>query len=79
MSNKVVLITGMSGGLGRNLAEVAAKQGHTVVGTLRKEDQFADFEDLVQGKTFAVKLGVTNANDRENVVNSSPTSGEPPF
>ncbi|MEO1050734.1 MAG: oxidoreductase [Bacteroidota bacterium] len=70
MSNKVVLITGVSGGLGRNLAEVAAKQGHTVIGTLRKEDQFADFENLVPGKTFPIKLDVTNATERENVIRS---------
>ena len=68
MSNKIVLITGVSGGLGRNLAEVAAKQGHTVIGTLRKEDQFADFENLVPGKTFPIKLDVTNAQERESAV-----------
>ncbi|MEO1097923.1 MAG: oxidoreductase [Bacteroidota bacterium] len=70
MSNKVILITGVSGGLGRNLAEVAAKQGHTVIGSLRKENQFADFENLVPGKTFPIKLDVTNESDRETAIQS---------
>ncbi len=68
MSNKIVLITGVSGGLGRDLAEVAANQGHTVIGTLRKESQFADFENLVKGKTFPIKLDVTDAQQRESAV-----------
>ncbi len=67
-TEKVILITGVSGGLGRDLAEVAAKQGHTVVGTLRKESQFSDFENLVPGKTFPIKLDVTNPQERNNVV-----------
>ncbi|MBV6647864.1 MAG: SDR family NAD(P)-dependent oxidoreductase [Cyclobacteriaceae bacterium] len=70
MSNKVILITGVSGGLGRNLAEVAAKQGHTVIGSLRKEQQFADFEGLVPGKTFPIKLDVTSEQDRQNAIQS---------
>ncbi len=69
-TKKVILITGVSGGLGRDLAEVAAKQGHTVVGSLRKESQFSNFENLVPGNTFPVKLDVTNAQERDNAVNT---------
>ena len=70
MSNKVILITGVSGGLGRNLAEVAAKQGHTVVGTLRKQEQFADFTNLVPGKTFPISLDVTQPEQRDAALQS---------
>ncbi len=66
--SKIVLLTGVSGGLGRNLAEVLAKQGHTVIGSLRKKDQFKDFEDLVPGKTFPVMLDVTIDEQREKAV-----------
>ncbi len=69
MSNsKIILITGVSGGLGRNLAEVAAKLGHTVVGTLRKESQFEDFKNLVPGHTFPVKMDVTMEEERNKAL-----------
>lgn len=58
------LITGVSGGFGRMLAEAALAQGDHVAGTLRKEGQFADFEALAPGRAHAVKLDVT---DREEI------------
>lgn len=57
---KIWFITGVSGGLGRSLALEAALQGDIVVGTLRRQDQFSDFEHLVEGKTFPVLADVTN-------------------
>ena len=55
---KIWFITGCSTGLGRELAIYAANQGDTVVGTLRKEEQLAPFNGLVEGKTFGVKMDV---------------------
>jgi NAD(P)-dependent dehydrogenase (short-subunit alcohol dehydrogenase family) len=54
------LVTGVSSGLGRSIAQAALRRGHKVVGTLRNEAQFADFEALAPGRAFALKLDVTD-------------------
>lgn len=61
VSPKAWLITGVSSGLGRAIAEAALSAGHVVVGTLRKPDQFAAFEALAPGRAHALALDVTDA------------------
>ena len=56
---KTFLITGVSSGFGRALAQAALRDGHIVVGTVRKESDKADFEQLGQG-AHAVILDVTD-------------------
>jgi NAD(P)-dependent dehydrogenase (short-subunit alcohol dehydrogenase family) len=56
---KTFLITGVSSGFGRALAEAALRDGHTVAGTVRKERDQADFERLGRG-AHAVILDVTD-------------------
>ena len=58
-ANKIFLITGASGGFGRAFAEVAVEAGHTVVGTVRREDDRVAFEALHRTRTRAVVLDVT--------------------
>jgi NAD(P)-dependent dehydrogenase (short-subunit alcohol dehydrogenase family) len=55
------LITGVSGGLGRALAEEVLGRGDVVVGTLRGEDGLAAFEQLAPGRAFALPLDATDA------------------
>ena len=62
-NSKVWLVTGVSTGLGREIAKVAAENGNIVIGTLRNKDQFADFYDLVPGKTHPIKMDVTSSSD----------------
>lgn len=62
-NSKVWLVTGVSTGLGREIAKVAAENGNIVIGTLRDENQFADFYELVPGKTHPIKMDVTNGAD----------------
>lgn len=57
---KNLLITGVSTGLGRALADAALAAGHTVIGTLRKEDERAAFQALVPGRAFGRLLDVTD-------------------
>lgn len=57
------MITGVSGGLGRALAEAVLHRGGVVVGTLRDEKQAAEFEDLAPGRAFALLLDTTDAPD----------------
>jgi NAD(P)-dependent dehydrogenase (short-subunit alcohol dehydrogenase family) len=58
---KTFLITGVSSGFGRALAEAALRNGHSVAGTVRKEGDRADFEKLGRG-AHAVILDVTNTD-----------------
>ena len=57
---RTFLITGVSSGLGRAFATAALEAGHTVVGTVRKPDQIADFEQLAPGRAHARMLDVTD-------------------
>ncbi len=57
---KLFLITGASSGLGRAFAEAALEAGHTVVGTVRKQADAEEFEQLRPGKSLARILDVTD-------------------
>jgi NAD(P)-dependent dehydrogenase (short-subunit alcohol dehydrogenase family) len=56
---KTFLITGVSTGFGRALAEAALREGHTVAGTVRRQSDKENFERLGKG-AYAVILDVTN-------------------
>ncbi|MGC0366485.1 NAD(P)-dependent dehydrogenase (short-subunit alcohol dehydrogenase family) [Rhodococcus sp. 27YEA15] len=56
------LITGVSTGLGRAFAIAALDAGHTVAGTLRGQDQIAEFEALRPGRAHGVLLDVTDTD-----------------
>lgn len=66
--NRIWLITGVSGGLGRALAKEAALRGEIVYGTLRKPEQITAFNELVPGKTFGIELDVNNHVQIKSVV-----------
>src|SRR5437762_9146570 len=57
---KTILITGVSTGFGRALAEAALAAGHKVVGTLRNEADRAAFDALKPGHSFGRLLDVTH-------------------
>jgi NAD(P)-dependent dehydrogenase (short-subunit alcohol dehydrogenase family) len=59
-TSKIWLITGVSGGFGRAIAEQVAHSGDIVFGTLRKTAQIEEFNDLVPGKTFGLELDVND-------------------
>ena len=54
------LITGVSSGLGRALAEHVLARGEVVVGTLRKADQLSAFAALAPGRAIPLKLDITD-------------------
>lgn len=62
------LITGVSSGFGRELAQAALARGDVVVGTLRKADQVAAFEALAPGRAHALVLDVTDSANIAPVV-----------
>jgi NAD(P)-dependent dehydrogenase (short-subunit alcohol dehydrogenase family) len=57
--SKLFLVTGAGSGLGRAFAEAAMEAGHTVVGTVRREDDRVAFETIHAHRARAVIVDVT--------------------
>lgn len=57
---KTILITGVSSGLGRAIAETALDRGHRVIGTLRDEAARRTFDTLAPGRAVGRLLDVTD-------------------
>ncbi|WP_175867069.1 oxidoreductase [Burkholderia contaminans] len=66
-SGKLMLITGVSSGFGRALAQEALAAGYTVVGTVRSAQAAQDFEAL-SAQAFARVLDVTDFDHIDGVV-----------
>jgi NAD(P)-dependent dehydrogenase (short-subunit alcohol dehydrogenase family) len=60
MANKTMLITGVSSGLGKALAEEGLYQGWRIVGTLRQEVDRQNFEAIKPGQAIGRILDVTD-------------------
>jgi NAD(P)-dependent dehydrogenase (short-subunit alcohol dehydrogenase family) len=62
LQDKVVLITGVSSGLGRELAVQLLNEGAKVAGTVRNLSQISEFEALspIPGNALGVQLDVTD-------------------
>lgn len=67
-SGKILLITGVSSGFGRALAQEALTAGHTVVGTVRSAQAKSDFESLSATAAFGRVLDVTDFDAIDGVV-----------
>lgn len=66
-SSKILLITGVSSGFGRALAQEALAAGHTVVGTVRSAQAQSEFETL-HARAVARVLDVTHFDAIDAVV-----------
>jgi NAD(P)-dependent dehydrogenase (short-subunit alcohol dehydrogenase family) len=62
--NKVVIVTGVSSGLGKAFATALLQAGFNVVGTVRKQEAVGEFEQLQPGSAFARVLDVTDTPER---------------
>ncbi|WP_321926408.1 oxidoreductase [Paraburkholderia guartelaensis] len=67
-SSKILLITGVSSGFGRALAQEALAAGHKVVGTVRSAEAKREFESLSADAAFARVLDVTDFDAINGVV-----------
>ena len=65
IKDKKVLITGVSSGLGRALAQKILEQGGYVAGTLRNQSQMAEFEALAPGRAVVIEMDITNSAQAE--------------
>ena len=61
---KVVIVTGVSSGLGKAFATALLQAGFKVVGTVRKQEVVREFEELRPGSAFARVLDVTDAPEQ---------------
>lgn len=59
MDNRIWFITGISSGLGKALAETVMANGDFAVGTFRKADQAAEFNEKNEGKGLGLVMDVT--------------------
>ncbi|WP_087752182.1 oxidoreductase [Paraburkholderia caledonica] len=67
-STKTLLITGVSSGFGRALAQEALAAGHRVIGTVRTEASKTEFEALAPGSAWGRVLDVTDFDAIDGVV-----------
>lgn len=65
---KTLLITGVSSGFGRALAQEALARGHRVIGTLRSEQALREFEGLASGDAIGRVLDVTHFNEIDGII-----------
>ncbi len=72
MDKKVWLITGVSSGLGKALAESVMETGDYVIGTLRKKEQLKAFNMINEGKGHAVLLDITDYDSIVETVKAIP-------
>ncbi|WP_454882923.1 oxidoreductase [Sphingomonas oryzagri] len=59
-ASKIFLITGVNSGLGRAFAQGALNAEHCVIGTVRRDEDATAFAALAPGRSFALKLDVTD-------------------
>lgn len=76
-SGKILLITGVSSGFGRALAQEALAEGHTVVGTVRSAQAKRDFESLSAHAALGRILDVTDFDAIDGVVSEIEASVGP--
>ena len=76
-SSKTLLITGVSSGFGRAIAEEALAVGHKVVGTVRSAQAKGDFESLSVNATFGRVLDVTDFGAIDGMVSEIEASVGP--
>lgn len=55
------LITGVSSGFGRSLAQAVLARGERVIGTVRQAPQVVEFMMQAPGRSFAVRLDMTDS------------------
>lgn len=60
MKNKIWLITGISSGLGKALAESVIQKGDFVIGTFRKQFQVDEFNEKYSNNAFSILLDITD-------------------
>ena len=66
---KVIFITGVSSGFGKDMMIEASSHGHIVIGSVRNQDLIYDIEQIRPGFTFAVIMDVNDHLKVNGIVN----------
>jgi NAD(P)-dependent dehydrogenase (short-subunit alcohol dehydrogenase family) len=70
MNKKIWFITGISGGLGKALAQAVIDNGEFVIGTFRTHEQTEEFNAIHKDKAFAVTLDITSSEQIATAINT---------
>lgn len=70
-TNKVVIITGASSGIGRGAAEYLSSLGALCVLTARNIENLKETASKCSSETLIIQADVTKENDREKIVNET--------
>ena len=65
---KIIFITGVSSGFGREMLTEAAKQGNKVIGTVRNHESVEEINNIVKDYTFGYILDVNDHSQVEEVI-----------
>lgn len=68
MDSKIWLITGISSGLGKALAETVIEKGNFMIGTFRHQSQVEEFNNKNIKNAQAILLDITNEKNIEEIV-----------
>ncbi len=68
MNKRIWLITGVSSGLGKAIAETVINKGDYVIGTFRKEMQQNEFNKKYEKRAKGILLDISNVNKIESTV-----------
>src|SRR6478672_5240193 len=71
MKDKVVVITGASGGIGASVAELIASRGASVVLVARREDALKSVADRCGATAFSIAADMTSREEAKRVVRES--------
>lgn len=73
MNNKIILVTGASRGIGREIAYTLAKEGHTVIANYNKSTEMAEsLKSLAINENLNIdiyKADVSNRNEVKDMIN----------
>lgn len=73
VNNSIVLVTGASRGIGRNIAIYFAEKGYTVIGTGRNQEKLDEVKAIlkeISPESSTIVMDVMNPTDISNVVDS---------
>ena len=70
MKKKTWLITGISSGLGKALAEAVIERGDFVIGTFRNAEQVDAFNALHKGQAYSIQLDLSEVDSIDDALNA---------
>ena len=68
MSNKIILVTGASRGIGREIAYTLAKEGNTIIANYNKSDEMAkSLSEVAFNENLNIDIFKADVSNREEV------------